>query len=220
MIERLLPGELAWEETRTDPPDAWLFDEEAAVIARAVDKRRREFTTARHCARAALAKVGVPAAPLLPGERGAPGWPAGVVGSMTHCAGYRAAVVGLEKSVLTVGIDAEPHDVLPDGVLGAVTIPAERPRIEALSTADPSVHWDRILFSAKESVYKAWFPITGQWLGFEDADLTIDPDGTFSARLLKTGPEVEGEPLTSFTGRWLADDGLIITAIARLPRTP
>ncbi|MEU6133112.1 hypothetical protein ABZ805_28365, partial [Saccharopolyspora sp. NPDC047091] len=40
MIERLLPGELAWEETRTDPPEAWLFDAEAAVIARAVDKRR------------------------------------------------------------------------------------------------------------------------------------------------------------------------------------
>ena len=80
------------------------------------------------------------------------------------------------------------------------------------------MHWDRILFSAKESVYKAWFPIAREWMGFEDADLTLDRDGTFAARLLKTGPEVEGEPLTSFSGRWLADDGLIITAIAHLPR--
>ncbi|MFR9731233.1 4'-phosphopantetheinyl transferase family protein [Saccharopolyspora sp. MS10] len=218
MIERLLPGELAWRETRTDPPEAWLFPEEEAVIARAVDKRRREFTTARHCARAALAEIGIAAAPLLPGERGAPGWPSGVVGSMTHCAGYRAAVVGLADAVLTTGIDAEPHEPLPDGVLGAVTLDGERARIEELLAADPSVHWDRILFSAKESVYKAWFPIAREWLGFEDADLTLHRDGTFTAHLLKTGPEVEGVPLTSFTGRWLADEGLIITAITRLPK--
>ena len=219
MIERLLPGELAWEETFTDPPEAWLFDEESQVIARAVDKRRREFTTVRHCARNALAKIGVSAAPLLPGERGAPGWPEGVAGSMTHCLGYRAAVVGRQETVLTVGIDAEPHDALPDGVLEAVTLPAERGRITELSTSDSSLHWDRILFSAKESVYKAWFPVAREWLGFEDTELTISRDGAFHAQLLKRGPDVEGAPLDSFTGRWLAADGLIITAITRLRTT-
>lgn len=216
MIEQLLPGELAWDEAFTDPPGAWLFDEEAAVIAKAVDKRRREFTTVRHCARNALAKIGAPAVPLLPGERGAPGWPEGVAGSMTHCAGYRAAVVGPLERVLTVGVDAEPHDALPGGVLDAVSLPPERARIAELSTADSSIHWDRILFSAKESVYKAWFPIAREWLGFEDAELTLARDGTFHARLLKQGPEVEGGPLSEFTGRWLATDGLIITAITRL----
>lgn len=216
MIEQLLPGELAWDEAFADPPGAWLFDEEAAVIAKAVDKRRREFTTVRHCARNALAELGVPAAPLLPGERGAPGWPEGVAGSMTHCAGYRAAVVGTLDRVVAIGVDAEPHDALPAGVLDAVSLPAERARIAELSTADPSVHWDRILFSAKESVYKAWFPIAREWLGFEDADLTLSPDGTFHARLLKQGPEVEGSPLTEFTGRWLTTPDHLLTTITRL----
>ncbi|NDZ87966.1 4'-phosphopantetheinyl transferase, partial [Streptomyces sp. SID10115] len=73
-------------ETHEDPADAVLFPAEEAVVANAVDKRRKEFTTVRHCARTALARIGVPAAPILPGHRGAPGWPDGVVGSMTHCA--------------------------------------------------------------------------------------------------------------------------------------
>jgi 4'-phosphopantetheinyl transferase EntD len=72
-----------------------------------------------------------------------------------------------------------------------------------------------MLFSAKESVYKAWFPLTQRWLGFEDASITIDPaEGTFTARLLVAGPVLGDGPLTGFTGRWLVGDGLIITAIA------
>jgi 4'-phosphopantetheinyl transferase EntD len=77
------------------------------------------------------------------------------------------------------------------------------------------VCWDRLLFSAKESVYKAWFPLTGRWLGFEDADVTITPDGTFTARLL--AELTETQPPASFAGRWLASGGLILTAIV-VPR--
>lgn len=134
---------------------------------------------------------------------------------MTHCAGYRAAVVGREESVCTAGIDAEPHERLPDGVLTTIALPAEQAMIAALSAADTTLHWDRILFSAKESVYKAWFPLAREWLGFEDAELSLSPDGTFDAHLLKQGPQIDGTPLTSFTGRWLADDGLIVTTVIR-----
>ena len=72
-----------------------------------------------------------------------------------------------------------------------------------------------MLFCAKESVYKAWFPLTGRWLGFEQAHITLDPAaGAFTARLLVPGPEVDGRELTAFDGRWLARGGLIITAIS------
>ncbi|TDD87858.1 4'-phosphopantetheinyl transferase superfamily protein [Saccharopolyspora karakumensis] len=210
MLERVLPDDLARHELFTDPSEARLFAEESAVIARAVDKRRREFATVRHCARIALAEIGAPIGPLLPGARGAPGWPPGVVGSMTHCAGYRAAVVAWDKAVRTIGIDAEPHEPLPDGVLDAVSLPAEKAMISALPG---NVHWDRILFSAKESVYKSWFPLSREWLDFEEAEVTLSLDGTFHAHLLKQGYDPHGAPLTSFTGRWLAENGLIITAI-------
>ncbi|WP_405845207.1 4'-phosphopantetheinyl transferase [Streptomyces platensis] len=70
-----------------------LFPEESQVIALAVDKRRREFTTARSCAREALRRLGHPTVPIPRGRSGAPLWPAGVVGSITHCQGYRSAAV-------------------------------------------------------------------------------------------------------------------------------
>jgi 4'-phosphopantetheinyl transferase EntD len=215
MIEAILPCEVVSADTREDPSDAMLFPEEEARLARAVEKRRREFTTARVCARRAMAKLGVPAAPVLPGPHGEPRWPDGVVGSMTHCAGYRAAALARAAEVVTIGIDTEPNDVLPEGVLRHIATEDEESWVSELMRARPEVYWDRLLFSAKESVYKAWFPLAQRWLGFHDAVVTVDPiGGTFEARLLVPGPTVAGRPLTAFRGRWLVRDGLVLTAIA------
>ena len=211
-----MPTAVASTEMFADPPDVALFPEEELLVARAVDKRRREFTTARACARSALARLGVEPAPILTGERGAPGWPPGVVGSITHCAGYRAAAVAPARAVLTVGVDAEPDDPLPDGVLAVISLPGERGRLADLAGAAPGVNWDRLLFCAKEATYKAWFPVARRWLGFEDADVTIDSaNGTFLASLLVPAPA----PLARLSGRWLARDGLILTAIT-VPASP
>jgi 4'-phosphopantetheinyl transferase EntD len=218
VIEKILPVGVACAEAFADPPDGVLFLEEEALVAKAVEKRRQEFTTARGCARSALATLGVAPAPILTGERGAPQWPSGIVGSITHCVGYRAAAVARARDMLTIGLDAEPNQVLPDGVLAMISLPGERARLNDLAAMALGTCWDRLLFSAKESVYKAWFPLAGRWLGFEDVDITINPaDGTFEARLLVATPAVGGSSLVGFTGRWLASDGLILTAIATRP---
>ncbi|MFD7658018.1 4'-phosphopantetheinyl transferase [Actinosynnema sp. NPDC059797] len=215
MITDLLPPPVSAFDVFGDPDGVVLFPEEEEHVAKAVDKRRREFATGRHCARTALAALGFPAAPLLPGPKREPTWPAGVVGSITHCNGYRAAAVGLADQVRAIGIDAEPNEPTPDGVLGAIALPAELAQVERLRADGDKVAWDRLLFSAKETVYKAWFPLTRRWLGFEDAELTINPDdGTFSARILVETPIVDGVPVTGFTGRWLAREGFVVTAIA------
>ncbi|MEO3808440.1 4'-phosphopantetheinyl transferase superfamily protein [Sphaerisporangium sp. B11E5] len=219
MIDAILPQSVVAAESFDDPP-AVLFPEEEAVISRAVDKRRREFATARLCARRAMAALGVAAAPVLPGPRGEPRWPDGVVGSMTHCTGYRAAVLGRAGQVTSIGIDAEPDGPLPPGVLGEVALPEEQELLRALAAEDARMCWDKLLFSAKESVYKAWFPLTGRWLGFEEAVVEIAPAaGTFEARLLVPGPVVDGTKLTGFSGRWLAEHGLVVTAIV-VPSAP
>lgn len=231
-----MPATAASAEAFGDPPGAALWPQEAAIVARASDKRRREFTTGRECARIALGKLGVELGPILVGERGAPLWPRGIVGSITHCDGYRAAVVARTSEVTAVGLDAEPNGPLPGGVLEVVSLAAERDRLAALADlaaerpGQPGVCWDRLLFSAKESVYKAWFPLTGTWLGFEDADVTIEPDGTFTARLVtpaRPSPPaatlLAAPPPTGFTGRWLAAAGLVLTSIvvpAREPAVP
>ncbi|MGH3785545.1 MAG: 4'-phosphopantetheinyl transferase family protein [Pseudonocardiaceae bacterium] len=218
MIEQILPGAVASAETFDDPPDAVLYPGEAELISRAVDKRRREFRTVRHCARLALRRLGLPPAPVLRGERGEPQWPPGVVGSMTHCAGYRAAAVARSEDLCTVGIDAEPHQPLPAGVLGAIALDEERDHLAQLAATDLAICWDRVLFCAKETVYKAWFPLMHDWLGFDEAAVTIntgtDSEGTFSVRLLVAAPVIAGKRLTRFDGRWLCRDELVITAIA------
>lgn len=210
-MENLLPASVVVIAVRGDDPSAYLLPEEAALFDRAVDSRIREFATARACARRALRKLGFPTAPILRGPHREPLWPSGVVGSITHCEGYRAAAVALQRDMLTVGIDAEVHDALPSGVLEQVAVEQER---AWLAQAPREIHWDRLLFSAKESVYKAWFPLTGRWLGFEDAYVTFAADGTFHAQLLISPPIVCGRELTAFTGRFQIQDGLVLTAIA------
>jgi 4'-phosphopantetheinyl transferase EntD len=214
VIDELLPPGAAFAESFDDSTPAPLFPAEEALLARAVAKRRAEFATARLCARRALAAIDVPPVPILPGTRGAPQWPAGVVGSITHCAGYRAAAVARSSQLTALGVDAEPHAPLPDGVLETIARPAEIEALARLTAAVPEIHWGRLLFSAKESVYKVWSPRTGLWLGFEEAEITFDPEGgRFSAQLLRTPPAADPMP-TAFTGRWLVRAGLILTAIA------
>ncbi len=215
MIEQILPSRVAAVESFGDDPAAVLFPQENAAIARATENRRQEFATARACARAALARLGLPAVAVLPGPRGAPQWPEGVTGSITHCAGYRSAAVALTRDIVSLGVDAEPNEALPDhGMLKLIALDEECGRLAELSAEMPGISWDRLLFSAKESVYKTWFPLTQRWLGFESADILIDPRaGTFTARLLVPGPHVNGAPLTLLNGRWLADRGLLVTAI-------
>jgi 4'-phosphopantetheinyl transferase EntD len=215
VIEEILPPEVVAVDTRAELLEVELFPAERAALGHAVEKRRHEFITARACARAALAQLGLPASPIVNGERGEPRWPVGVVGSITHCAGFRACALARAEQLAGLGIDAEPNAPLPEGVLGEIARPEERPLLADLARARPDVHWDRVLFCAKETVYKVWFPIARCWLGFEDATLTIDPTaGTFRARLLAPPPQAGTALPALLGGRWLARDGLVLAAIA------
>ncbi|MEW2484817.1 4'-phosphopantetheinyl transferase superfamily protein [Streptomyces sp. NPDC048411] len=221
VLAALLPAQVTVVDTCHDGVGAALFPEEEAVAARFAARRRREFSTVRACARAALAVSGVAPVPILPGPRGEPGWPEGIVGSLTHCTGYRAAAVARSTEVASLGIDAEPAEPLSDpGVLALVSDGTERAALRELAARHPETPWDRLLFSAKESVYKTWFPLTGTWLGFHDARVTLHPGGTFSATLLVPGPELSGTRLTGFEGRWRTTGTLAVTAIALLAPTP
>ena len=215
MIGEIVPKSVVCAESFDGSTGTALFPEEEALVARATVKRRQEFAAGRGCARSALTALGVAAAPILRGYRGAPQWPDGIVGSITHCAGYCAAAVARAEDLVTIGLDAEPNAALPGGVLELISQPAERARLRQLAVTSPGTGWDRLLFCAKEAVYKAWFPLTGRWLGFADADITISAtDGTFSAHLQVPGPVINGSPITGFTGSWLANDDLIVAAIA------
>ncbi|OZD55618.1 hypothetical protein CH252_07125 [Rhodococcus sp. 06-1477-1B] len=208
MIQAILPAGARAVEEFGDTPAGPLFPDEEQIVADAVPRRRDEFGAVRRCARGALAELGHSPVAILPGPGGAPVWPEGVVGSMTHCVGYRAAVVADRAHLPTIGIDAEPDEPLPHDVLPVIARPVEIARFGAAASLR-GVRWDRLLFSAKESVYKAWYPLTGRWLDFDDVELTPHPHlRRFSARVLASAPE----GLREFSGTWVAGGGVIVTA--------
>ncbi len=215
MLQDLVPPHVATACRTGDGSAVSRFPAEAALIAGAVASRRREFTTARCCARQALATLGVGPAPILRRPHGEPAWPAGVVGSITHCRGFRAAAVALASKARAIGIDAEPHAPLPQDVRGLVLRPEEERR--AASTPG-GICWDLLVFAAKECVYKAWFPLAGAWLDHADAAVSWDArEWSFCAELLGQPGLARSLRLEVLHGRFAVRNGLLLAAITVPP---
>lgn len=197
-------------DLRRDGDDSCLSAEEAAVVAAAVPRRRHQFAAGRRLAREALVDLGRAPVPILPGPRGAPTWPVGIVGSVTHCDGYVAAALGEASRWRALGIDAEPAAPLPPNVLERIASATERTWLGERSTARPEVAWDRLLFCVKEAVFKAWFPVHGTSPGFRGAEVRLDDGDGFVAivtdRSRASGDQVE------VAGRWVQGRGLLVCA--------
>ena len=218
MIDLLLPAGVVVVEAFEDVADEAIFPGEEDLIQNAMEIRRREFVTSRRCAREALARLGQAAVPIRAGPNREPRWPVGLVGSITHTTGFRAAAVASQKVTASIGIDTEQNAPLPEGIADLVAVDGELEMLAALTRACPEGQWGRILFSAKESIYKAWYPLTHRWLGFEDVHLMIDPAGKFEARLLIDGSRADGgPPLSELRGRFVVTRELISTAVTVPP---
>lgn len=182
-----------------------LFSEEQDLVKSAVDRRKADFGDARWCAHAAMTGFAEDQ-PILRGERGMPVFPDGVTGSLTHTEGLRAALVGRSSRWLSLGIDAEPATPLPEGVFNTIARPEEQRRIHRLARAEGIAHVDKVLFSAKETTYKTWFPLARRFLDFDEADIDIRPDGTFTSYLL-----VRPVPVPFIEGYWTIRNGFVVT---------
>jgi 4'-phosphopantetheinyl transferase EntD len=120
--------------------------------------------------------------------------------------------VAKDHDVLALGIDAEVHAPLPHGVLDLISTTSERTRLAEIDRQDPLLHWDRVLFSIKESVFKAWYPFTGTWAEATHIQIELDPPReTFAANIKVPTPAPSGVRAT-FPGRFLIEDDLVFTA--------
>jgi 4'-phosphopantetheinyl transferase EntD len=187
---------------------SFLSGERASLGRAASPGRQREFAVGRACARRALRELGHPADAIPRGVQGSPCWPAGFIGSITHTDGYCAAAVAKLTDFLALGIDAERVSAVELDLQDLICTERERRLLRSLGTqAETAI---AAIFSAKESFYKAWFPLTKQWLGFLDVELVIDMgSGTFS-------PRCEGAYRKfvehRFCGRFALDEGYVFAA--------
>lgn len=184
-----------------------LHPEERNEVSAAVDVRKGEFGDARWCAHQALRELGVESAgAILRGERGMPLWPDGYTGSLTHTDGLRAAVAASTRHVRSMGLDAEPAEPLPEGVLRSIASETETAMVRQMQ-ADGCEWADRLLFCAKEATYKCWYPMTRRWLDFDEAEIELRADGTFTSQLL-----ARPAPVPVFEGRWVHRRGYVVTS--------
>ena len=162
-----------------------LYPEEVASLGHAiVEKRRKEFSAGRACAHRAMTLLNREAVPIPIGAHREPVWPAGLIGSITHCNGFCGAALALTSKITSVGIDAEPNSPLPTGVASLVLRKEEREQVNRHQST--TIAMDKIFFSAKESIYKAWYYLEQDWLDFNDVTITIDPDAqAFHCVILK-----------------------------------
>jgi 4'-phosphopantetheinyl transferase EntD len=178
----------------------------AAVVCveRLGKPKNTDFETGRECALEALRKLGCATPTILRGDSGEPLWPQDIVGSITHTYEYCAAVVASANEIRKLGIDAELHRGLKEGVLDII---ANADEVQMIRHLPEGVHWDAVLFSAKESIYKAWFPSGGP-LGWEDVSIVFHPEsGTFNA----------ANP-AQLEGRFLITKNFVLTAVAETGR--
>ena len=145
-----------------------LHPEEEGHVAGAGEKRRRDFILGRACAHAALAQLGRDEGAVGKSGQGAPLWPHGVTGSITHTLGYAAAVVG--DGFAGLGLDAERIGGVSEHLWPRLFDEKER---AALVQGDAAL-LATLFFSAKEAAYKAWGK---NGLGFRDIHIARTDQG-------------------------------------------
>lgn len=213
-LQSLFPPCVHWVALPTAAGDPRaLLPAERAVVATALAARAQEFAAGRQAARAALRELGVTQrAALLPRADRSADWPAGIVGSIAHCASVTIAAVARDSDLECLGCDVERIAAVVPEVWSTICSPAEWERLQA-APAERRQTDAALLFSAKEAVYKAQAPQSGPFLEFEWLTVDLSEDrARFCAILTRAvGPLAAG---TSWVGRIVQADGLVATSVA------
>ena len=196
-----------------DPP----FAAEALAVQRATTGRVAEFAAGRAAVRAAMGTLGIGAQPVPNGPDRAPQWPQGVTGSISHCDSVCLSLVARDRDMRALGVDVEPDAPLEPGLWPEILSLVERAWLSA-QPEEKRGRLARLIFTAKECVYKCQYQVSGAMIGFDALEVTPDLDtGQFEATLTCA---VRGFAAGScFHGRFAVMDGVIVTVCA-LPRRP
>jgi 4'-phosphopantetheinyl transferase EntD len=166
-----VPGILVDHRLIAEGDEMALLPAEMAAFAGSVLKVRRASGAARIVARTLLSRFGQAPSAIPKSTAGMPVWPEGIVGSLAHDATVAVAAMAAQPGFQSVGIDIEPAEPLAPDLLDIVATATERERIQD----DPLR--GRLLFSIKEAVYKAVYPLDRTFLDHHDVEVSL-VDGT------------------------------------------
>ncbi|MCI1740791.1 4'-phosphopantetheinyl transferase [Pseudomonas veronii 1YdBTEX2] len=186
-----------------------------ASIQRSVAKRQAEFLAGRLCARAALQQLdNLDCVPAI-GEDRAPVWPPHISGSITHSSGHAAAIVGHKAQWRGLGMDLENVLSLEraERLAGEILTADELQRMARLPR-EQHARLVTLTFSAKESLFKALYPIVQKRFYFEHAEVVEwSEHGQMRLRLLT---ELSGEWChgTELVGQFAVDGDQLLSLVA------
>ncbi|WP_052265242.1 4'-phosphopantetheinyl transferase superfamily protein [Ruegeria sp. ANG-R] len=175
-------------------PTQPLWPEEEVAAERMTRKRRNEFTVGREAARAAMIDLGLQPAAISMGPDRAPIWPAGLTGSISHCNHAAVALVANINRNLSIGVDIEETTPL-DPTIWETVLTSEELRWLAAQPKNSRGDIAKQMFSAKEAVYKAQYPLTETFLSFQDVSLAQNRQGFVATA---RGPEIRLKPQQVF----------------------
>jgi 4'-phosphopantetheinyl transferase EntD len=206
-LSSIFPPEISLVVANDEMWQTSLRSEEEKLIEGAIDKRCREFRAGRHAAHQALSELKAPDIPILRGERREPLWPGGYVGSIAHCRGLCIAASAEDTEIAGIGLDVEPLISLPQGTERYIHTRSD----EFLMRESDEPLPERLIFSAKESLYKCYYPLLGRFFGFQSVSLVDVEDGAFCFKPTdRCGVEFPSDLL--FHGRYQYNTSHLVTA--------
>jgi 4'-phosphopantetheinyl transferase EntD len=212
-LQSLFPAGVVAVELLADAPRSVLTEAELSSMSHCADKRIGDFTRGRACAHRALSELGVSDFSLLAGEKREPLWPAGIAGSITHTTGFAAAVVARRSEVESLGIDCEVIASVGEDLWERICTPAEQASLADLPSAQAQQQ-AALIFAAKEAFYKCQFPVSREWVGFEDVAIEVS-GGSFRI-VPQIRLPVTDEWVASVEGRYEWRDPWVVTGVSAL----
>jgi len=212
----LFPPGVAAAELREKGDPSLLLPEEAVHVGRAVAKRVQEFAAGRLCARRALAEFGIVDFPIRVADDRQAIWPDGLVGSITHTAGFCAAVVAERRRIASVGLDSEVVGDVKGEIWPSICAPIETAWIDSLPAAQRAAAVT-LIFSAKEAFYKCQYPVTREFLDFRDVRVEAAawgaPDGSFTVHPIRA-IVIAKDRVLPLQGRYLFHERFVTAGMA------
>ena len=186
------------------------------TMANVAQVRKQEFIAGRYCAYQAAKLVGLELVKLPAAKTREPVWPEGIVGSITHSKLMAISCVSLSQDWSSIGIDAEEliNPSLRADIESLVASPVE---LQYLGSLDSQIGLT-VLFSAKEALYKALFPLVRTFIDFKEVKLTnLDADTkVFELELISSNEKLAGH-LGRYQGSFKQFGETIVTVVS-IPR--